>query len=302
MDKDLYEVLGIKRTASEEDVRKAYRDLAKKYHPDLRPGDRTAEEKFKEISAAYDILSDSEKRRRYDAGEIDATGAEKQRGFYRHYAESPGQRTYHSQAGFEDLSDIFADLFGRGGRRGAEGLSIRGADVHYDLTIDFLDAANGAKKRVTMPDGKVLDITIPEGLRDGQTLRLKGQGRPGVGGGEPGDAYVEVHVQPHKLFERRGQDIHVTLSVSLPEAVLGGRIRVPTITGPVDMTVPKGSNTGTTMRLREKGIRDPRTGRRGDQIVRLSVVLPEKPDRELEEFVRSWSEKHRYEPRREMEV
>jgi DnaJ-class molecular chaperone len=307
---DPYAVLGVAKTASADEIRKAYRKLAKKLHPDLNPGDKAAEDTFKKVTAAYDLLSDAEKRKRFDAGEIDASGAERPpEHFYRHYAESgPGQR-YDSRAGyadFGDLGDIFSDLFGRGGAGGRGRARMQGADMRYQLTVDFLDAANGAKKRLTMPDGKTLDVTIPAGLADGQTLRLKGQGEPApaggaAGGGTAGDAYVEIHVAPHKLFERKGQDIHVEVPVSLPEAVLGGKVTVPTVTGPVTMTVPKGANTGTTLRLREKGVLNAKTGKRGDQYVRLKVVLPDRPDAELERLVRDWSEKHPYDVRSKLE-
>jgi DnaJ-class molecular chaperone len=176
----------------------------------------------------------------------------------------------------------------------------RGADVSYSLPVSFIDAAKGAKKRVTVGDGHTIDLTIPAGVRDRQTLRLKGQGMPGFEGGPAGDAYVEVHIQPHPFFERKDNNIHLELPVSLAEAVLGGRIEVPTIDGPVSMTVPKGSNSGSTLRLKGRGIVDPKSGQRGDQYVRLRVVLPKTPDAELEDFVRRWSAEHSYDPRAEM--
>ncbi|MGE5147969.1 MAG: DnaJ C-terminal domain-containing protein [Candidatus Eiseniibacteriota bacterium] len=310
MSEDPYATLGVAKTASADDIRKAYRKLAKKLHPDLNPGDKSAEEKFKKVTAAYDLLGDPDKRKRFDAGEIDASGAERPpEHFYRHYAESgPGQR-YDSSAGyadFGDLGDIFSDLFGRGGGGGRGRMRMQGADVRYQLEIDFLDAANGAKKRLTMPDGKTLDLTIPAGMQDGQTLRLKGQGGPApqggaAGGGTPGDAYVEIHVRPHRLFERKGQDIHVELPVTLGEAVLGAKVTVPTVTGPVAMTVPKGANTGTTLRLKEKGVLNAKSGKRGDQYVKLKVVLPDKPDAELEKLVGDWAAKHPYDVRSKLE-
>ena len=203
----------------------------------------------------------------------------------------------------ESLHDLFEGLFGAGGAaQGARSFRMRarGADVSYTLPVSFLDAAKGAKKRVTVGDGHTIDLTIPAGVRDRQTLRLKGQGMPGFEGGPAGDAYVEVHIQPHPFFERKDSNIHLELPVTLAEAVLGGRIEVPTIDGAVAMTVPKGSNSGTTLRLKGRGIVDPRSEQRGDQYVRLRVVLPKASDPELEEFVRRWSVEHPYDPRAEM--
>jgi DnaJ-class molecular chaperone len=303
-DDDLYALLGVGREAGQDEIKRRYRKLAKELHPDLNP-DKEVAERFKKITAAYDILSDPEKRGRYDRGEIDASGQERpEQRFYREYAEEPGATRFYTREGFGDaegLHDLFENLFGAGG--GAQGggrgfkMRARGADVSYSLPIDFIEAAKGAKKRVTVADGRTLDLTIPPGVHDRQTLRLKGQGMPGYEGGPPGDAYVEVHIQPHALFERKDHNVHIELPVSLPEAVLGGRVAVPTIDGPVTMTIPKGSNSGTTLRLRAKGIVDQRSGQRGDQYVRLKVVLPKAADPELEEFVRRWSEKHAYDPR-----
>lgn len=295
---DPYKILGVARDASADDIRKVYRELAKKNHPDLNPGDREAESRFKAITAAYDILGDPDKRKRFDSGEIDATGAETHRQFYREYAEGGGAHPYYSSAGFEDLGDIFSDLFGQGQRGSGGGIRMQGGDVRYTLEVDFLEAANGARKRITMPDGHTLDVSIPEGIEDGRQLRLRGKGMPGIGGGPPGDAYVVVHVRSHRTFRREGRNIHVDLPISLTEAVLGGKVQVPTIGGDVSVTIPKSANTGTTLRLREKGVRDQRTGKHGDQYVHLRVVLPEKPDKELEEFVRRWGEDHAYDPRK----
>ena len=211
---DLYNVLGVARDASDEDIRKAYRKLAKENHPDLNPGNPNAERRFKQVAAAYDILGDPEKRRRYDFGEIDETGAQRpERRFYREYAEAGPSYKYERRGdfgGFADLGDIFSDLFGRaapGAGAGGAAFRMTGTDVRYTLTVDFLEAVNGARKRVDMPDGKSLDITIPPGLQDGQTLRLKGQGMPGIGGGPAGDALIDVSVRPHPVFRREGNDI-----------------------------------------------------------------------------------------------
>ena len=302
MSEDLYALLGVGRDASQDQIKKRYRKLAKELHPDLNP-DKQVAERFKSITAAYDILSDPEKRGRYDRGEIDASGQERpQQRSYREYAEDPQATRFYTREGFGDaegLHDLFENLFGAQGQRGGGEFRMRarGADVSYSLPVDFIDAARGAKKRVTVGSGQTIDLTIPAGVHDRQTLRLKGQGMPGFEGGPPGDAYVEVHIQPHALFERKDNNIHLELPVSLAEAVLGGKVQVPTIDGPVTMTIPKGANSGTTLRLRGKGIVDPKSGQRGDQYVRLKVVLPKTADPELEEFVRRWSDEHAYDPR-----
>ena len=301
MAEELYEVLGVKKDASQTDIRNAYLPLAKKHHPDLNPGDKTSEETFRKVQAAYDILSDKKKRRQYDAGEIDAEGKETPRHFYREYAAAGGDQPYSSSAGFDDLGDIFSDLF-RTQRHGGENVHVRaqGGDVRYRMEVSFLEAVNGAKKRVTMPDGKTLDITIPPGHRDGQMLRLRGKGMPGLGGGRAGDAYVEVHVKPHRTFRRRGRDILVDLPVALDEAVLGAKVSVPTAGGSVTMTIPPGSNTGDTLRLKGKGV--PTLGRHavGDQLVTLHVVLPKKADAKLKAFLEDWAKDQSYDPRQGM--
>jgi DnaJ-class molecular chaperone len=304
MAEDLYSVLGVSKTASAADITKAYRKLAKKLHPDLNPGDKAAEEKFKKITAAYDIIGDEEKRGRYDRGEIDASGQETpQQRYYREYAGGAEGARYRSTAGFEDIggfSDLFGDLFGeRGGARGgARRFSMRGQDAQYRLEVPFLDAVNGTKTRITLPDGGTLDVTIPPGVTDGQVLRLKGKGGLGLGEGEPGDALIEVGVAPHPVFKREGDDIVVEVPITFDEAVLGGKVEVPTIGGRVSVTVPPGSNTGQTLRLKGRGIKS-KSGT-GDQLVKLSVMLPERIDEELKGFAETWRESHRYDPRRKL--
>jgi DnaJ-class molecular chaperone len=298
--KDPYQVLGVSRNASQEEIKQAYRKLAKKLHPDLNPGNKKVEQQFKEVSAAYDLLSDPEKRARFDRGEIDASGAERPgRSYYRNYAET-GQGAKYQDFNFGQgfgfsVDDIFSDLFRD--RRSSRTVRMRGADLSYTATVDFVEAATGTKKRLTLADGRSLEVTIPPGTEDGQTLRLKGQGLPGVGGGQPGDAFIEVRVRPHPFFTRVGNDIHLEVPVSLQEAILGSRITVPTIEGKVAMTVPAGSNTGSVLRLKGRGILDPRSGRRGDQYVKLKVTLPDRIDNGLRKFIEEWGKDHPYDPR-----
>lgn len=308
MANDPYQVLGVAKSASADDIRKAYRKLAKENHPDLNPGDPDAEERFKEAQAAYDIVGKADKRARFDKGEIDADGQERpEQQFYRHYADAGADHPYHSSEGyadFADMGDAFSDLFGhaRGGAGGSRhSVRMRGGDVRYTFEVPFMEAAKGAKRRITMPDRRDLDLTIPAGLRDGQVLRLKGKGMPGMGGGPAGDALITVHVGTHKTFRREGNDIHIELPVALHEAVLGAKVKVPTIDGTVTMTIPKASNTGDRLRLKGKGLAGGKSGARGDQHVTLHVVLPEEPDAELTEFLAAWSQDHRYDPRSGME-
>jgi DnaJ-class molecular chaperone len=306
-----YEVLGVKPNATADEIRKAYRKLAKQFHPDLNPGKPAAEARFKSVSAAYDILSDPEKRGRYDRGEIDESGAERPRYSYRPHAEGAQGWKYQPEGEMDvgDLDDLF-EMFGRGagrggaraGRRGGEGFSMPGPDRHYSLTIDFVTAATGGKQRLALSPDEWLDVTIPPGIEEGQVLRLKGKGGPGFGGGPAGDALIEVHIAPHPFFRREGDDIHVELPVSLPEAVLGARVPVPTVTGTVTMTIPKGSDTGARLRLRGRGIRRRRQGKEvtGDQYVTLKVVIGASDDPELASFLEDWAKKHPTDPRREI--
>ena len=306
MAEDPYSVIGVAKTASAEDITKAYRKLAKKLHPDLNPGDKSAEERFKKITAAYDILGDPDKRGRYDRGEIDATGQETpQQRYYREYAGGAEGARYRSTAGYEDIgafSDLFGDLFGEGGgprgRAGGRRFSMRGQDAQYRLEVEFLDAVNGTKTRITLPDGGTLDVAIPPGVNDGQVLRLKGKGGPGLGEGEPGDALIEIGVRPHPVFKREGDDIVVEVPITFDEAVLGGKVEVPTIGGRVSVTVPAGANSGQTLRLKGRGVKT--RGGAGDQLVKLAVVLPERIDEDLKSFAEKWRQDHGYDPRRKL--
>ncbi|TWB25383.1 DnaJ C-terminal domain-containing protein [Nitrospirillum bahiense] len=304
---DPYALLGVARDADEKTIRSAYRALAKKHHPDLNPGKPEAEAKFKEIAAAYALLSDAEKRARFDRGEIDATGAETAPrgsagggGYYRQYAGDGGHARYSAGAedfgGFDhdDLESLLRRAFSQGGGPGnarAGGFPLKGQDAHYSLAVDFLTAARGATRRLTLPDGQVLDVTIPAGLKDGQTLRLAGKGGPGVNGGPHGDAFVEVAVSPHPLYRRDGDDIIIELPVTLKEAVLGAKVKVPTIHGSVMLAIPPRSSSGTRLRLKGRGIRA------GHQVVELKVVLPPGEEPELATFLEGWKPRHDAHPR-----
>jgi DnaJ-class molecular chaperone len=295
--RDPYQELGVGRGASAAEIRKAFHKLAKSNHPDVNPDDKASEERFKRASAAFDLLGDKDKRKKFDAGEIDADGREIQRGYA---GGSPfGQG---APEGFEfdgvDINDIIGDMLrgqGRGrGRRGG-GFAARGGDVRAGLEIDLEEAITGAKKRLSFHDGPTLDVTIPAGAVDGQVLRLKGQGAPGRGGA--GDALIEISIRPHPVFRRDGDTLIMDLPVSAPDAILGGKIQAPTPEGPVALTVPKGSNSGAILRLQGRGLSEG-AGRRGDLLARLVVTLPETIDDELVAFAEAWRRDRPYTPKR----
>lgn len=292
--KDPYQVLGVAKSASDDEIKKAYRQLARTLHPDLNPGDKRAEERFKEVSAAYDFLSDADRRRKYDDGEIDATGAQRRRS-WRSHAGAGGSRSARSGFDFGSTADeILAEMMRRKtrGRQGpADGN--RGGDVRHTLTISQAEATAGTTKRVTLLSGKSLDVRIPPGTSDGQTLRLKGQGHPGIGG--DGDAFIDIKVDLPPQFTRRDLDILLDLPISVQEAVMGAKVTVPTIDGKVVITIPPGSNTGGVLRLKGKGAAGA-NGARGDQLVTLKVVLPDN-DPEFRKLVEKWGPRAGYDPR-----
>jgi DnaJ-class molecular chaperone len=302
---DLYQRLGVQRGASEAEIKKAYRSLAKQLHPDRNTDNPNAAKRFGEVTAAYDLLSDKDKRARYDRGEIDEEGNPKMPfgsggfgGGGGYGGARPGQG-----GGFEgfqgdtaDLSDLFEGLFGgaTGGRRQSGGFGNfrqrarppqKGADIAYRLTVPFVEAATLAPQRIALADGKTIDLKLPNGMEDGTKIRLAGKGEQGPGGA--GDGLVTISIQPHPFYRREGNDIRMDLPVTLKEAVLGAKVKVPTPEGPVMLTIPKGSSSGKVLRLKGRGFTD-KSGKRGDQLVSLEIELPS-GDPELQAFAESWS-------------
>ncbi|MDI2112765.1 J domain-containing protein [Commensalibacter nepenthis] len=302
MSTDPYQILGIAKTASQDDIRKAYRKLAKKHHPDLNPGDKKAEEQFKLVSVAHDLLSDPEKRARFDRGEIDIHGQEQGfaggRGRYQSHGDGAQGFRYSQQGGpqgnfsEEDLQDIFS-MFGGAGRgnfqQGGGGFRAqKGQDRRYNLDIDFLDAVNGKKSRITLPGGGELNVTIPSGIEDGQVLRLRGKGDLGFNNAPAGDALITIHVRAHPHFKREGRNIRLTWSMDLKTAILGGKITVPTPKGEVALNVPAHSDTGSVLRLKGRGLSAKGNQEAGDLYVALQVKIG-KVDPALEAFLRDSS-------------
>ena len=306
MNDDPYAALGLTRAATAADIKKAYRKLVRTSHPDLHPDDAGAEARFKVVTAAHDLLKDQGTRARFDAGEIDATGAERApRTFYRDHANAPGQDFGQGFgrgpefSDFGDPSDIFAHILRQRGRGGEPGYAQPGPDLRYTLDVAFMDAVLGTKTRITLPDGGSLDVQIPKGLADGQTLRLRGRGGAGFGGGSAGDALVTVRVALHPVFRRDGDDVQITLPITIDEAILGGKVTAPTIDGPVSVTIPKGASSGRILRLRGRGV-SRANSEAGDELIELRIVAPPVIDAELSGYLTEWRKTHAYDPRSAM--
>lgn len=279
---DPYAELGVGRGASEGDIKKAYRRKAKQLHPDQHPGDQAKAEAFKRASKAYDILGDKEKRGKFDRGEIDGEG--NPRGFASGASGFPGGFGAQGGAQADPFEDILRGMFGGGRRRGPG--PQRGRDVRYRVEIDFEDAATGARRRMTMADGRALDVNIPAGVETGQTLRLKSQGSPPPGGkGPPGDALMEILVRPSSIWDRDGANLSMSVQVPLKVAILGGAIDVRTPSGPVTLKIPEGANTGQTLRLKGKGIQ--KSGNPGHLYARLEIVIEDPSDSNLRAWAKS---------------
>lgn len=300
---DPYQILGVPRSATEAELKSAYRKLAKKLHPDMNPGRKDIEHKFKEVTAAYDLLSDASKRARFDRGEIDENGND--RGYHRGgdpyggMGGSSGRRSRSSGPfGFGsgiNPEDLFAEFFGgsKRGRQPFEETENLSKDVSYTITIPFIEGCLGGKKRVTLDNKKTIDINVPPGVHDGFKLRLRGLGRNG------GAAIIEIKLAPHDAFKREGQDIHLEVPIGFHEALLGGSITVPTLTGKVALKISKGANTGTVMRLKGKGVPS-ESSEAGDMFVTLKVIMPEAASADLVTFVEKWAKKHAYNPRKKL--
>ncbi len=314
--RDPYDVLGVSKKATEAEIKKAFRSLAKKYHPDTHANDPKAVKKFQEANAAYEIVGDKEKRAQFDRGEIDAAGQPKgfgqgfnpgaggfeqgYSGFRRGSGGAQGPQSFEFEWGDQGpegfrAEDIFADILGGGGGRRGRAGPRKGADVQLQTTVALEEAALGGTRRVVVADGRQLEVRIPPGVKDGQQIRLRGQGVPGDRGGPPGDALITIAIGPHPFFERDGRDLRMDLPITLKEALLGAKVPAPTLTGPVTLTVPPHSNSGRVLRLKAKGL--PGTGGEaaGDLYVRLTVTLPDVPDHKLDEFVKDWG--NDYDPR-----
>ncbi len=320
---DPYKVLGVSKSSSDAEIKKAYRTLAKELHPDTNQSNEKIAERFKEVSAANNIIGDPKARAKFDSGEIDASGNQQNP-----FAGAGGAGGAHGFAGFEDIvrnfggasgmggpraqfeqggndGDMFSNLFGFGRGKGGGPQKqrrgpLKGDDVKYALKIDFVEAALGATKQVTLQNDKKLNVKIPAGVKEGQTIKLSGQGDPGASGSKSGHALIEISIRKHSFFERDGDDISMDIPISLDEAILGGKIAIPTIHGPVTISIPSGTSSGKKLRLKGKGLNI--GSKKGDQFVNLKIVLPEKIDDELRDAINNWRERQSYSPRKDYGV
>jgi len=315
--RDPYDVLGVAKAASPSEIKKAYRQLAKKYHPDHNKTDPKAKERFAEVNSAYEIVGDDEKKAKFDRGEIGPDGKPRFAGF-EGFGAGPGGFTGRPGSGpggaqhFEfnfggnagrpgfDPSDLFADLFGGGVKRGRAGAAQprRGEDVVATATVPLETAALGGSARVVLPSGRTLDVKIPAGIEDGNQIRLRGQGQPGPIGGEAGDALITIKIASHPYFRIEGRDLRLDLPVALYEAALGGKIAAPTLAGKVELTIPPNSNGGRTLRLRGKGLPAADGKPAGDLYFSLKLMAPESPDAEFEALMTKWRDTKPYDPRK----
>jgi DnaJ-class molecular chaperone len=302
--RDPYAVLGVSREATEAEVKSAYRKLAKRYHPDRNADDPKAKERFAEASAAYEILGDAEKRGQFDRGEIDAEG--KPRGFgggagFEGFSTGPGSGGFgfRQTAGGADIDDILSEILGgRRGRGGRGGMRqpVRGEDLAASANVTLEEVVNRGKVRVRLPTGRTLDVTLPAGVEPGERIRLRGQGEPGQDGGPDGDVLITINFAPHPRFAVEGANLKLDLPIGLDEAVLGAKVRVPTLEGPVELKIPAGTSGGRVLRLRGKGL-PVRSGERGDLLVATRIVLPEGGDAELAALMERWRAAGRYRAR-----
>lgn len=293
--KDPYEILGVPKTATDEEIKKAYRSLAKKYHPDLNPNKKEAELKFKEISVAYKLIENKDAREKYEKGIYDeqfADSSARSGPFYSDFQNGGGRYTYQFDGNPEDILKSFFSGFGSD-----RGIDIPGQDHLYKMEIDLKDAVLGAEKEIMLKERKRLKIKIPAGINNNEKLRFKNQGGPGTGKGMPGDAYVEILIRPSDTFKINGSNLEMEVPLSLDEAVNGTKIDVTTIEGTVKVAIPPGVNSGTRLRIKGKGIPSGKDKSRGDQIVIIKVVLPDKMDDEFREYIKNWSINHSYNPR-----
>jgi DnaJ-class molecular chaperone len=297
---DPYKTLGVATTATDEEIKSAYRKLAKQYHPDVNPGKADAERKFKEINAAYTLIGTEDMREKYKQGQFsdDSQAQAGRTGPFYGETQTPGNR--YSQAHADDFQDIFSSIFG--GRERAGSIDISGEDYAFTLEIDLQEAVLGTEKQISLQPGKTIQLKIPPGVDTGTKLRLQGQGGPGFGKGKPGDAYVEINLRPSKVFRREGANLFIEVPVTIGEVVNGAEIDVPTVEGPVVMKIPPGMDTAKKLSLKNKGFPDRENKTRGDLLVELKVIMPPIQDEELKDFIQAWVRKHPYNPRKQWDA